>query len=83
MSDPTPFLRRRAAAEYLHGHGVPVAAPTLAKLACVGGGPRFCKFGRTVLYEAADLDAWIRERLTSKRRSTSDLNVAGEAGDAR
>ena len=83
MTDHTPILRRREAADYLRGKGIPIASPTLAKLACLGGGPRFRKFGRTVLYESADLDAWIGERLTEKRRSTSDVNATKEADDAR
>ena len=41
MSTPI-HLRRRAAAEYLRAHwGIPCAEKTLAKLACVGGGPVF------------------------------------------
>jgi hypothetical protein len=72
MSDPTLILRRREAAEYLRGKGIPIASPTLAKLACLGGGPPFRKFGRAVLYEVADLNAWANQRMTSRRRSTSD-----------
>lgn len=56
MSNPA-FLRRRAAADYLRQHwGVPCSEKTLAKLACVGGGPAYRRFGRIPLYAIADLD---------------------------
>ena len=45
------FLRRKDAADYLknrYGFG---AARTLAKLACIGGGPVFRKAGAAALYE--------------------------------
>lgn len=32
---------------------------TLAKLRVFGGGPRYIKAGRRVLYERSDLDAWL------------------------
>ena len=40
-----------------------VGGTTLAKLACVGGGPCFRKAGRWPLYSPADLDAWARDLL--------------------
>jgi hypothetical protein len=41
---------------------------TLAKLRLTGGGPAYSKIGAKVVYNAADLDAWLQ----SKRvRSTS------------
>jgi hypothetical protein len=69
---PAQYLRRKQAAEYLRskfGHG---AERTLAKLASLGGGPIYRKFGRIVVYEAADLDAWALGRLSKPLRSTSD-----------
>ncbi|WP_129640821.1 MULTISPECIES: helix-turn-helix transcriptional regulator [Steroidobacteraceae] len=42
---------------------------TLEKLRTVGGGPRFRKLGRRVLYKLADLDAWSDARACE---STSD-----------
>lgn len=83
MSDPIPLLRRREASGYLHDLGIPIAPPTLAKLACIGGGPRFRKFGRTVLYDKADLDAWVEQRLTSARTSTSDLGADAQVRGGR
>ena len=34
-----------------------------------GGGPRFLKLGRSVLYELTELDAWLE---AARRESTSD-----------
>lgn len=45
------------------------AASTLNKLRVRGGGPRFVKIGRRVLYDYADLDSWLDEH---RRNSTSD-----------
>jgi hypothetical protein len=69
---PAQYLRRKQAAEYLrskYGHG---AERTLAKLASLGGGPIYRKFGRIVVYDSADLDAWALGRLSAPLRSTSD-----------
>ncbi len=46
-----------------------VSRSFLAKKRCTGGGPRFCKIGRRVLYDVADLDAYAEQ---AKRRSTSE-----------
>ena len=70
------FLRRTEAAEYLkekYGHGSP---RTLAKLATLGGGPIFRKFGRVVLYTRDDLDRWALEGMTAPVKSTSELKAA-------
>ncbi len=48
---------------------IPCAKSTLDKLRVKGGGPRFIKLGKKVLYDVADLDAWLEEQ---KRGSTSD-----------
>ncbi len=42
---------------------------TLEKLRTIGGGPRFRKFGRRVMYALQDLDAWSDARACE---STSD-----------
>jgi predicted DNA-binding transcriptional regulator AlpA len=47
---------------------------TLDKLRTVGGGPRFAKLGRAVVYDTTDIDAWIESR---KCRSTSDVGKGG------
>ena len=35
---------------------------TLEKQRSIGGGPRFHKFGRRVMYALVDLEAWVAER---------------------
>ncbi len=42
---------------------------TLEKLRTIGGGPRFRKFGRRVMYSLQDLEAWSDSRACE---STSD-----------
>lgn len=72
--DNQRMLRRKEAARYLaEKRGAPVAPQTLAKLASIGGGPPFRKFGRFPLYDVNDLDAWVNYKLGAKRRSTSDI----------
>jgi len=65
-------LDRRQAADFLSAHGYRTAPTTLAKLACIGGGPTFASFSRKPLYREADLLAWARATTTGPRRSTSD-----------
>ena len=48
-----------------------LARATLAKLRVTGGGPPFVKLGAKVLYDDADIAAWIAAQ--GKRRSTSDV----------
>lgn len=68
----TPKLDRRAAAEYCTSNGFKVSATTLGKLATIGGGPVFYKFGSRVVYDTGDLDAWVKSRLSRPLRSTSE-----------
>ena len=71
---PQPLKRRAAASVYLReSWGVERAPGTLAKLAVVGGGPRFRKAGRIPLYAPADLDAWASGLLGEAVASTSEL----------
>ena len=59
-------------------HLAKVSAKYLRKLRCVGGGPVYVKAGRRVVYDMADIQAWMQSQ---KVRSTSDhasrLAVAG------
>ena len=65
-------LRRSEASRYLHEtHGVTRAPSTLAKLACIGGGPMFVKFNHVPLYDPADLDSWVAGRTSVPRANTS------------
>ena len=75
MSYPS-YLRREAAAEYLRVQwGVPCGKKTLAKLACVGGGPAYRLFGRIPLYTTADLDAFAEGKLGKSVHSTSEYGA--------
>lgn len=50
-------IRVKEAAEY-----VGLSKSSLDKLRCFGGGPRYFKLGRAVVYATADLDIWMAER---------------------
>jgi hypothetical protein len=67
------LLRRAEAAHYIQERwGYPSSPRTLAKLACVGGGPTFRRASRFPLYEVRHLDEWVRAKLTRPVRSTSE-----------
>jgi len=72
-------LDRKQAAQFLTDRGYRTAPATLAKLACIGGGPLFRSWGRKPLYLASDLLAWAEARTSGPRRSTSDPG-AGPSG---
>ena len=73
MQSLTP-MRRAEAARYLREtHGIPCAPATLAKYACIGGGPAFRKAGKFPIYARDDLDTWAEHRLSKLIRSTSEL----------
>ena len=58
-----PKLDTARAAEYLG-----LGKSTLDKLRLNGGGPVYSQFGKRVIYDPADLDAWCAKH---KRASTS------------
>lgn len=66
-------LTRNEAACFLTRQGYPTAKGTLQKLACVGGGPIYRKFGNRALYTREDLLAWAESRLTAPIRNTSEI----------
>jgi hypothetical protein len=51
------FLNNDEAAQFLN-----LSPRTLEKQRVIGGGPRFRKFGRRVLYAVTDLQVWANER---------------------
>src|SRR6516165_8190107 len=55
-------LDRKGASVFLNEQGYVTAPATLAKLASVGGGPQYRKFGRKPLYLPADLLQWAKSR---------------------
>lgn len=65
-------LLRCAAAEFLTDSGYPIRPNHLAKLASIGGGPKFRKFGNRPIYDPDDLLAWAEERAGEKVSSTSE-----------
>lgn len=65
------YLDRREAAEYLSARGLRFSHNTLSKLATVGGGPSYRKFGVRVVYTREDLDAWIEHKLSPPRASAA------------
>jgi hypothetical protein len=73
---PAQFLRRKQAGEYLKAKFGFGSEKTLAKLACIGGGPEFCKAGTAALYEPAKLDEWALAKIGPSQRSTSDAVAA-------
>ena len=66
------FLNREQAAAFVREKGLPCAKLTLQKLASVGGGPEFQKFGSRVVYTPAKLDRWIESKLSEPIASTSE-----------
>lgn len=73
MKSETGFLTTSHASRFLtEEHGIPVAASTLRKFRCVGGGPKFSTFGRRILYRADDLKIWATQRIIGPKTSTSD-----------
>lgn len=65
---PQRYLTNDEAAGYLR-----LSPRTLEKQRVIGGGPKFRKFGRRVMYAVADLDAWADER---SFEATSDPEYA-------
>ena len=51
------YLTNNEAAEFLR-----LSPRTLEKQRVIGGGPRFRKFGRRVMYAVADLETWADAR---------------------
>ena len=74
MSPVQRPLRRNEASSYLFDRwGISRKPATLAKLACVGGGPRFRRANRAILYAPTDLDTWANSILSPPVNSTSEL----------
>ena len=78
MTPPTRPLLRKEASKYLFEmHGIRRTPGTLAKLACIGGGPIYRKAGRSPLYEPSQLDQWAFDITSGPLRSTSQLAETG------
>jgi hypothetical protein len=59
--DPTSSAAAYLSCEQAGAH-LNLSPRTLEKLRTIGGGPRFRKLGRRVVYKTADLDAWAESR---------------------
>jgi hypothetical protein len=57
LGPPARYLTNDEAAVFLR-----LSPRTLEKQRVIGGGPRFRKFGRRVMYAVADLEAWADAR---------------------
>jgi hypothetical protein len=69
------LLTRRRTAEALTEAGLPTPAATLATMATRGGGPPYQLYGRRALYRWGDALAWAQARLTTPRRTTSEVDA--------
>ncbi|MBF0437336.1 MAG: helix-turn-helix domain-containing protein [Magnetococcales bacterium] len=62
------FLRNDDAAKFLS-----LGISTLEKMRCTGGGPKFSKLGRCVVYAIPDLLAWAEARAVSSTSEADQL----------
>jgi hypothetical protein len=73
---PDRPLRRAEAAAYIEErHNYPCKPSSLRTQAVNGTGPVFRKSGRFPVYDAADLDDWVRAKTSRKVKSTSELTA--------
>jgi hypothetical protein len=79
---PRRLLRRLDAAKHITDTwGIPTSHKTLAKLAVIGGGPKFRKAGRIPLYDPSNLDEWAQSKLSPLVASTSELMARKQVRD--
>ena len=74
-TQPARYLTNDEAAEFLR-----LSPRTLEKQRVIGGGPRFRKFGRRVMYAVADLESWADAR---SFEMTSDPDYAARHSGSR
>ena len=72
QQNPKRYRRTEASAYLKDRHGISRTPSTLAKLAVIGGGPRFQLAGRFPLYPQNELDIWAASILSPLKSSTSD-----------
>jgi hypothetical protein len=78
------LLNRQEASEFLNQLGYKTAVASLNKLASIGGGPKFRKFGRKPLYAPTDLIAWAEARTSPPVRSVTEAEmIRSRHSDAR
>jgi hypothetical protein len=71
----TIFLNRKEQAKHCQARGLKVTPAQLAKLASIGGGPRYALWGNQAVSTPEWIDEWIEQKLTAPRRSTSDVQI--------
>lgn len=64
-------MRVRQAADYIG-----VSKSLLDKLRCYGGGPAYAKLGVSVIYNTADLDAWVAARRVAPANDNQTASAA-------
>lgn len=74
LAPPARYLTNDEAADFLR-----LSPRTLEKQRVIGGGPRFRKFGRRVMYALVDLEAWADARCFE---ATSDPDYAARRARA-
>lgn len=73
MNTKERFRDTGEAVAYLAERGVPSRPQTFVNYRHAGGGPRFHRFGRRVLYAESELEHWLRDRLGSPLNNTSEV----------
>ena len=76
--DPNQMMDTSSAVATLRGFGFPASESTFASPRTRGGGPAYQKYGNRVLYKWADVLEWAVARLSSPRRSSSELETGAE-----
>ena len=66
--------------ELLTQYGAPVAAATLTKLRCIGGGPEYIKFGRKVRYLPSQARDWAARRKSLHKSTSEHIGRASAPG---
>jgi len=66
-----PFVTRENAAAYINSLGLKITKGTLQKMATVGGGPTYRRFGKYAVYLISDLDAWVAFKLSAPMHSAT------------
>ncbi len=79
MSAQRVYLNRKEAADYLTMIGVKTAERTLAKFACIGGGPVYRRVGRQALYVEKDLTDWVAGKEVLVSAPAKDQKVVANA----
>jgi hypothetical protein len=70
--DPGTFFTRPQLSDTLEECGIPLSADTLATKATRGGGPPFRIFGKSAVYQWADVVEWVRETMGEPACTTAE-----------